>query len=227
MFSILMEINRFINPEKYLELLHSKLRFKHGKLTDEYPEQIMAVKYIEPDDKVLEIGANFGRNSLIISSLLNDSSNLVSMETLKKVIPILRKHRRMNKFKFHIENTALSNDKLIQKGWKCFIHNEEIIPEGFIPVNIISYQQLKNKYQLDFNVLVLDCEGAFYFIIKSFPNILKNIKTIIIENDFLEEEHQEYVENKLKELNFKNVYSQNLIRKNKIRKEGFYKVWQR
>ena len=56
--------------------LHSKLKLNYGNFSEEYPEQEMAVMYIKPDDIVLEIGGNIGRNSCIIGSLLNDSKNL-------------------------------------------------------------------------------------------------------------------------------------------------------
>ena len=50
-------------------------------MNEEYPEQVMSVLFFEPDDKVLELGSNIGRNTLVISSLLKDSSNLVTLET--------------------------------------------------------------------------------------------------------------------------------------------------
>ena len=65
--------------------IHSKLQIKYGYFYEEYPEQMMAVKFLTGKEKVLEIGANIGRNSLIIASILEDSSNLVSMECDKEI----------------------------------------------------------------------------------------------------------------------------------------------
>jgi len=33
---------------------------------------------------------------------------------------------------------------------------------------------------------VLDCEGAFYYILRDMPDILKGIRLIIVENDYTE-----------------------------------------
>lgn len=59
-----------------LNKIHSQLKFLHGDIRHELPEQLMAVNFVEPDDIVLELGSNIGRNSLTIASLLSDQSNL-------------------------------------------------------------------------------------------------------------------------------------------------------
>jgi hypothetical protein len=65
-----------------------------------------------------------------------------------------------------------------------------------IPSNILG-----KKYNIDFDTLVLDCEGAFYYILNDFPEILENIKTIFVENDYNDIEHKNFVDLKLKEAN--------------------------
>lgn len=62
------------------------------------------------------------------------------------------------------------------------------------------------------------------------PEILKNIKLIIIENDFETLEHKKYVDNELKKNNFILVYKQPL--KKNISwycpcKENFYETWKK
>ena len=46
---------------------------------------------------------------------------------------------------------------------------------------------------MNFNVLVVDCEGALYYILKDEPEFLNGFETIIIENDFLIITHKEFV----------------------------------
>ena len=41
-----------------LNTIHSKIILIHGSLMEEYPEQLLSVKYIKPTDKVLEIGGS-------------------------------------------------------------------------------------------------------------------------------------------------------------------------
>ena len=61
--------------------IHAVTRFKYGSLLDEFPEQFMTIQYLTGNEKVLEIGGNFGRNSMIIAYLLNNSTNYVVMES--------------------------------------------------------------------------------------------------------------------------------------------------
>ena len=55
--------------------IHSKLKLNYGSFYEELPEQKMAVRYLTGNEKVLEIGGNIGRNSLIIASILNSNNN--------------------------------------------------------------------------------------------------------------------------------------------------------
>ena len=180
--------------------IHSNLKIKHGKFDDELPEQQMSVKYLTGNEKVLEIGGNIGRNSLIISSILADSSNLVVLETDAYISKQLNENRIINNFNFHIENSALSKRKLIQKGWDTIV--SDVLLEGYKPVNCITWKELNNKYKLRFDTLVLDCEGAFYFILMDMPEILTNIKLIIMENDYHDIAHKQYVDKILKKNKF-------------------------
>ena len=210
-----------INKKIEIKHLHEKIKLNYGKMTDEYPEQIMSVKYIKPNNKVLEIGGNIGRNSLIISSLLKNQSNLVVMESSKQIAKKLQENKLLNNATFHIEESALSKKKIIQKDWNTM--QSEILKTGYEWVDIITYEMLRNKYKINFDVLVLDCEGAFYYILLDMPEILNGIKTIIMENDYNNIEHKKYIDTVISQKGFKNVY----------RKSGgwgccydcFYEVW--
>jgi FkbM family methyltransferase len=180
--------------------IHSKLRINYGSLNDELPEQKMTVRYLTGNEKVLEIGGNIGRNSLVIASILHDTSNLVALESDPNIAKQLIENRDLNNFNFHIENSALSNKKLIQKDWDTM--QSDTLIDGFNWVDIISLENLKTKYNIQFDTLVLDCEGAFYYILMDMPEILNNINLIIMENDYRDITHKEYIDNVLKNNNF-------------------------
>lgn len=192
-----------------LLVIHSKIHLKHGCFYDEFPEQKMSAMYFTGKEKVLEIGANVGRNSLIIASLLKESANLVSLECDNHIAEQLTENRNANNFSFHIENSALSNRKLIQKGWNTI--PSDILLEGYNWVNTISLNNLKAKYNIAFDTLVLDCEGAFYYILMDMPEILDNIKLIIMENDYLETDKKEFIDKVLAKKHFYVDYSAPLL----------------
>jgi FkbM family methyltransferase len=191
-----------------LKNIHSNLKIVHGSFDEELPEQKMVVRYLSGDEKVLELGSNIGRNSLIIASILQskNNNNFVTMETDKNTVKKLYENRDLNGFNFHIEDSALSKRQLIQIGWNTI--TSDVILDGYFKVDTITLEQLYEKYKIDFDTLVLDCEGAIYYILMDMPELLNNIKLIIIENDFNEIEKKDYVDNLLKENGFYIDYSE-------------------
>ena len=189
------------DPKHVLSDIHNSLSF-YGNLLEEYPEQIMAVKYIHPNAKVLEIGSNIGRNTLVIASLLTDSSNLTTLESDPDTYKFLLENIKINKFQVKAINAALSKNQLVQQGWNTMI--SDTVPPGFKIVSTIHFKDLAQT----FDTLVIDCEGAFYYILQDFPEILTDLKTIIMENDYFNIEHKNYIDSILFQEGFKVSYSE-------------------
>ena len=194
-----------IEIDDKLNLIHNNLKIKYGELRDELPEQKMVVRYLSGNEKVLEIGSNIGRNSLIIASIVNNDT-FVTLESDSHICKQLEENKNLNNFKFHIENSALSKRMLIQKGWET--KPSDILEAGYKHVNIISFEELKSKYKIDFDTLILDCEGAFFYILMDMPEILTDIKLIIMENDYWDISHKNYIDSILKKNNFYNDYTE-------------------
>jgi len=191
-----------------INVLHSNLKLNHGSFQEELPEQLITFKYLKGTEKILEIGGNIGRNSLIIASILQkyNNNNFVVLESNYDIFLKLKENRDINNFNFFIENSALSKRQLIQKGIETIPSN--IIINGYFPVNIIDYYSLINKYNIDFDTLILDCEGAFFYILLDMPEILNNINLIIMENDYNDINHKIFIDNLLSKNNFYRDYFQ-------------------
>lgn len=192
------------SPSDILQILHNKLKIEYGSFKEEYPEQLMSAMYILPTDKVLEIGGNIGRNSLIIASLLEDDKNLVTLECDKNTVSRLTYNRDINNLHFNIESSALSYQKLIQLKWNT-IPSDVLLP-GYKWIDTITFDEIQSKYNIIFDTFVLDCEGAFYFILKSNTELLNNIKKIIVENDYGNITHKQFVDSILTSYQFKRDY---------------------
>jgi len=221
----------YSNYNEKLRDIHSKLKIGYGTFEEEYPEQIMSLRYLSGDEKVLEIGSNIGRNSLIINYILSqkNNNNFVTLESDYDIAQILKYNRNLNNFHFHIENAALSKRKLIQNGWNTFC--SDVLLDGYKNVNTITLEELNKKYNIDFDTLVLDCEGAFYYILMDMPEIINNINLIIMENDYSDTNHKKYVDSILLQNNFYVEYSEygcSLAKKLFPQTfENFYEVWKR
>jgi len=218
-----------MTAEQRAKALHPLINLHSGSMRDEFPEQCMAMQFLTGKERVLEIGGNVGRNSILMASILDSDQQLVVMECSPPIANQLQHNRHLNQQNFLIENAALSKSKLIQKGWTTM--PSDVLLDGYSDVPILSYQELKDKYKIEFDTLVLDCEGSFYYILTDFPEILNNITTIIVENDYMNLNHKAYVDAQLIQKGFSCVY----------RKEGcevakqlqfpcltnFYEVWKK
>lgn len=200
--------NNFINDhyiDYRLKNIHNKLKIKYGSFNEELPEQKIVVRYLSGNEKVLEIGGNIGRNSLVIGSILNNN-NFVVLECDEHIYKQLLENRDLNNMSFNVENAALSKRTLIQKGWDTIV--SDVVLDGYKQVNTIRYEELMSKYNITFDTLVLDCEGAFYYILIDIPEILNNIKLIIMENDYQDINHKNYIDDILRKNNFYVDYSE-------------------
>lgn len=189
-----------------LETIHSDLRLLHGKFIYEYPEQLLTTMYLPSDAKVLELGSNLGNNSCVISTILQNSENLVTLETREEAVKCLTENRDLNGLKFHIEWAALSKVPLIQKGWNTI--PSDIVLDGYFRVSTVTFNELQEKYNIIFDTLVVDSEGALYQILIDDPSILENIKLVIIENDFQSSEHCLFVLNLFREYGLELIYNE-------------------
>ena len=189
-----------------LKRLHQTIQLEGGTMSEELPEQRMAMQYLKGSEKVLEIGGNVGRNSMIIATIMNDVSNfdLVVMETDPKTAKILEKNRDQNGLVFSVENAALSKRGLIQKGWDTMV--SDVVYPGFFKVNTTDYSALVAKYGIQFDTLVLDCEGAFFYMLTDMPEMLDGIRLILMENDYHDIRQKLFVDRVLTNGGFKRVY---------------------
>lgn len=216
--------NMELNADQLLSELHSKLNLNHGSFSEEYPEQKMAVMFIKPDDVVLELGGNIGRNSCIIASILKDSKNLVVVESDPHSAKLLEENKTLNNLNLNIENSAISKRPLIQSAWNTV--PSDVVLAGYYKVNTISYDEIKNKYNKQFNTLVADCEGALYYILQDDENLIDDFKTIIVENDYSNMNHFNDVKGKFIKHGFKLVYNRPLNVPFPTG-ENFFQVWQK
>lgn len=210
-----------------LIVIHHLIPLKHGWFMNEFPEQKLAVKFLTGNEKILEIGSNVGRNTFVMSYILNrcNNKNLVSLESNNAVFKQLVENKNGTNLECFLENAALSKRNLIQNPylWNTIVSDEVL--EGYQKVNTITFDELEKKYNITFDTLVMDCEGAFYYILQDMPEILNNINLVIMENDYEDIEHKKYIDSVLKEKGLSVVYSEG---------DGwgpcadyFYEVWKR
>lgn len=145
----------------------------------ERDEQCDAYSYIPKESTVLELGARYGMVSCLISKILKNPKNHVAVEPDSDVIPALIKNRDNTGSQFSIFNGVVSRK-----------------PQNFNPLGLGSFtsqaqdqgnvatttmQDLEDRYQLKFDVLVADCEGFIGEFIEE--NDINQFKLILLEKD--------------------------------------------
>lgn len=209
-------------PQAYQRLndIHKKVHLLHGDINAELPEQLLSANFLPSNAKVLELGADVGRNSCVIATILDDSSQMVSLETRPDAARFLEENRLHNGLKFHVKNAALSKVGLVQRGWVT-IPSEVDLP-GYTRVPTVTFDQLMAEFGIVFDTLVCDCEGALYWILKDEPRLLDNIHLILIENDFQCAEHQQFVANHFRQSGFSVLHNEGGPYWGE---HSFYQVW--
>jgi FkbM family methyltransferase len=190
----------------------------------------MCIRYVNENDRVLEIGGNIGRTSHVIQTILKNPLNHIVMEIDVELAQKLRENLDLNTFThLRIETAALSKSKVYNTGGTPRPVDEDKVTPDMKEQPTISYSEICKKYDVNFNVLVADCEGSLYYIFKEDPDMLDNIHTVIMENDYTELEHKQVVDSILKSKGFNRVYQEKGVpwASWSCCYEYFYEVWRK
>ena len=147
----------------------------------EIVEQALILNYIHPTDNVIELGANIGTSSVLLSKLLNNSTKQhVAVEPNVDIIPVLERNRMLNSSLFNIAPGIVSpaGDFYLEgDGWSGHIVDYKTNRK----VDTFDFYELDSKY--NFNVLFADCEGSLLQFIMNYPTIGDKLRLVIYERD--------------------------------------------
>lgn len=196
-----------------------KILDQYGKCVNieciEKTEQDLAKQYILENDIVLELGARYGSVSCTINSKLNNKNNQVVVEPDDRVWDALEKNKVNNNCEFNIIKGFISNKKLDLINLDVYIggYGATFIESNDTKIPSYSLDEIQNKYNLNFNVLVADCEGFLEVFFDENPNFYDNLRLIIFEADYTEKCNYDKIKSKLIEKKFNKIL------------EGHQNVW--
>jgi FkbM family methyltransferase len=181
----------------------------------EKPEQDLVNEYILENDIVLELGARYGSVSCIINSKLNNKNNQVVVEPDDRVWDALELNRENNDCSFNIIKGFISTKKLDLTNLDvCFDgYGSTFIESNDTKIPSYSLDEITNRYNLNFNVLIADCEGFLEVFFDENPHFYDNLRLIIFEADYPEKCNYDKIRNALFERKFTNLL------------EGHQNVW--
>ena len=146
----------------------------------EAAEQKMVKEFIHEDDVVLELGARYGSVSCTINDILKNRKNQVSVEPDYRIWSSLENNRNSTRCGFEIVKGFVSRQKLniVAKGY-----DTGFTPDETSNVECLTLEEIENKFNLKFNVLVADCEGFLEIFFEENPILYSNLDKIIFEAD--------------------------------------------
>ena len=146
----------------------------------EAEEQKMVKEFILEDDVVLELGARYGSVSCTINQILKNKKNQVSVEPDYRIWSSLENNRNSNRCEFEIFRGFISRKKLniVAKGY-----DTTFTPDESSNVECLTLNEIEEKFNLQFNVLVADCEGFLEIFFEENPEFYSKLDKVIFEAD--------------------------------------------
>jgi len=174
------------------ELKKFKLYNLKGELLEnlatERMEQLFLHEFVKPSDSVLQLGANIGTSCILVDKLLDNRKMNVCLEPIEEVFDVLVKNKEYNDCGFIPVLGLLSSEKnvKIQKHGKD-LDSSFVSKDGELGVNTYTLSELESIINSKFSVLFMDCEGCFIQVLLDFPEILDDLRMVIVEKDRIHE----------------------------------------
>jgi len=164
------------------------IKNEYGNIVDinyfEKEEQDLANKYILEDDIVLELGARYGSVSVVVNRILDNKTSHVVVEPDERVWESLEENKISNDCQFNIIKGFISNKKLNLTDITSYGgYGTTSIEDSGSKIPSYSLSEIKEKYKLNFNVLIADCEGFLETFYDENPDFFNNLRLIIFEKD--------------------------------------------
>lgn len=166
----------------------------------EVTEQEQAEKYIDENDKVLELGARYGTVSCLVNRKLKNKKDHYVVEPDKNVWPSLEKNKKINNSEFTIIKGVIGKQNMKLEGGGYGIRS---IPSDNPEIELYSIPNVK------FNTLIVDCEGCFENFYNENKDFVKGLNKIMYETDVSDKCDYNYIKNELLSDGFKVVENNN------------------
>jgi len=183
------------NCENELKFYNEKNELIDHK-TAEVTEQEQAKKYIDKNDKVLELGARYGTVSCLVNSKLKNKKDHYVVEPDKKVWNSLEKNKKINNSEFTIIKGIIGKQNMKMEGDGYGIRS---VPNDNPDIKLYSIPDIK------FNTLIVDCEGCFENFYNENKDFVKGLNKIMYETDYGDKCDYNYIKNELLSEGFKIV----------------------
>jgi FkbM family methyltransferase len=198
--------------------IHANL-FSNLPPSGEIPERIVAYNNLDPEDNVLELGANKGGVSLVIArKLMNPAKQFVSVEPTEALIEVHDKLREKYNVSYNLfTGVVVTKDVTLNcysgEGGNKYSTCHTVADRTKTTTLNKTVEELEEFYDIKFTALVIDCEGCYIPLFKEWIKTgwINQIRLITIEWDgkFATISYRPYMEAELLKAGFVMVDQRN------------------
>jgi hypothetical protein len=163
----------------------------------EVTEQELSDKYINSSDVVLELGARYGTVSCLVNKKLNDKKLHYVVEPDSRVWNALEKNKTINSCEFNIMKGVIGEKKYKLQGGG---YGTTVIESDESDESDIKTFSLP---EIDFNTLIVDCEGCFENFYRENKEFVNGLDKIMYETDYPDKCDYNFIQNELLKAGFK------------------------
>ncbi|HTF69600.1 MAG TPA: FkbM family methyltransferase [Edaphobacter sp.] len=151
----------------------------------EKPEREAALRFIQPEWGIVELGACIGVVACVTNKLLKNPTNHVVLEINPLVLPLLKANRDANGCAFQVIDKALAYDvkTITFNPWLDFWGNSLYHSGDQPPVTVMTttLTDILQEQRFDKFALICDIEGQEYEMIMREPDTVEKAELIIME----------------------------------------------
>lgn len=198
------------------DVVNSKIKSMLFWRLYEGQEARSVIKYIQPNDVVVELGSSIGAIGSVIGKKIGSSGMLYSVEGNKDLIPLIETNFKLNKVpNYKIIDGCIGNSQTSLWFVKSRENTHGYITDQFIngglPISSITLSEILKQEEIEEFVLVCDIEGAEIDILLKDKSSLNKCKLVIIETHKVSRSgvqyDSDYMKNIFLELNFELIDS--------------------
>lgn len=160
----------------------------------EVVEQALSDKYINSSDVVLELGARYGTVSCLVNKKLRDKKLHYVVEPDSRVWNALEKNKTINSCEFNIIKGVIGGKKYKLQGDG---YGTTVIESDESDIKTFSIPKI------DFNTLIVDCEGCFENFYRENKAFVNGLDKIMYETDYPDKCDYNFIQSELLKAGFK------------------------
>ena len=146
-------------------------------------ERKLIRRFLRADDRVIELGGCIGVLSCLVNSRLESQTHHLVVEANPELIPLLRRHRELNRADFQIEACAVAAEPEVTLSVHRLMTHSSVLTRDNSRRVTVQGRTLADLHGAHgpFNVLLMDIEGSELEVLRTSTDLLWEYRLVIIE----------------------------------------------